>query len=82
MYCDVWQEQNCYPLPEHEWPSEEYWEEFPEGVVESSAKSEDEREPGSSAESEDEQEPGSSAEAETKLQRLSLTDLEESEKEL
>jgi len=51
------------PLPENEWPSEEFWKEHPEGVAESSAESGDEQEPGSSAESGDKQAPGSSAES-------------------
>ena len=76
MFCDLLQEHNGNPKPEHEWPREDYWiwswldsRRF--------AKLEDELEPGASkledeletraSESEDDLEPGTS-ESEDKLE--------------
>ena len=70
LFCDLLQEHNGNPKPEHEWPSEDYWiwrSWLGSGRF---AKLEDELEPGASkledeletrtSESEDELEPGAS----------------------
>ena len=70
MFSDLWQDDEGNPIPEHEWPSEDYWEmverEHHWTVPKPSGETEEEQETGSKVESEDKQEPGSSVKSEEK----------------
>ena len=67
FFCDLLQDKNGNPKPEHKWPSHDYWtlikpvHELETGTL---SKSEDEQGPATSSESEDELETGASSESE------------------
>ena len=78
MFCDLWQEDDGSPKPEHKWPPEDFW--TSEGYLkrwywskdelqtETSSESEDELETGTSIESGDELETGTSIESGDELE--------------
>ena len=38
LFCDLWQDKEGNPIPEHKWPTEDYWkEEYPERIPDSSS---------------------------------------------
>ena len=78
MFSDLWQDDERNLKPEHEWPSEDYWEmverERHWTVPKPSGETEDKQETGSKVESKDEQESGSSVKSEEKQKLGSLVE--------